>query len=710
MRWRDTVVAAGIACIVTVVTAVPALDRLDGFSIDILFWLRHQVYGPVHEPETSPSVVIAIDEETYRRPPFEGIPKVMWTPHLASVLNEVLDAGALVVGQDIILPTSVEKYIKGYDRDYLLALREGGRSGRLVLGKLQHLKPISPYPGHSFAVGNQRNIRLANLYRDRDGIVRRIPLQFHMSSADGSARIEPSMALELAARAVGGVPETRENGEIALNGYVIPASSKNTMLLNFDSGGGGIPVYSMADLFACSEAGRAEFFREHFAGKVVLIGAVLDSEDRKLTSSRFISSAEGAWFAARCELPVMSGLYGERIVRDTIPGVFAFATAVNNILRQEVLRKSAPELSLAVILSLSFAAGLVILSFSPVRAWLILTGGAVTWAFVSTGAFRAGLVLPLLDPLAGSVFTFSVLLAYRLRITDKQKRYIRQVFTYYLPASVIDRMVDSNRLPTLGGETRELTVWFSDLAGFTALSEKLSPTEVVSFMNQYLSAMTEIIEEHGGFVDKYIGDAIVAVFGAPMEDQSHASHAVAAALACQQRLAEIAPKLGLPGDKAFHARIGINTGNTLIGNIGSSRRFNYTVMGDTVNLAARLEGVNKDYETAILLSQHTAESCEADFLLCEVDTVRVAGRKEPVRIYEPLGQAGELSREQEEQHRQFAAALGAFRARDFAAAAAQFLPLAEEYPVAGRLAERARAFAADPPPDDWDGIHDLNHK
>ena len=150
MRWRDTVVAAGIACIVTVVTAVPALDRLDGFSIDILFWLRHQVYGPVHEPETSPSVVIAIDEETYRRPPFEGIPKVMWTPHLASVLNEVLDAGAVVVGQDIILPTSVEKYIKGYDRDYLLALREGGRSGRLVLGKVQHLKPISPYPGHSF--------------------------------------------------------------------------------------------------------------------------------------------------------------------------------------------------------------------------------------------------------------------------------------------------------------------------------------------------------------------------------------------------------------------------------------------------------------------------------------------------------------------------------------------------------------------------------
>ena len=711
MRWRDALVTAGIASVATLLTASPALDRLDGFTIDALFWLRHQLYGPLHEPRASPTVVIAIDEETYRRPPFEGLPKAMWTPQLARVLTATLDAGAHVIGQDVILPTSVEKYLRGFDREYLLALKRGAAEGRLVLGKVQHSqKPISPFPGYSFAVGNELNIRLVNLFRDDDGVIRRIPLRFRTRGTDGFVRVEPSMALELAARALGKTVNLGDDSQIALGGYAIPGSSKNAMLLNFDTGGGSIPTYSLVDLSACAEVGLDDFFRKHFANKVIVVGAVLDVEDRKTTSVRLASGPEGAWLGERCVLPVMPGLYSPQVFRETIPGVFLFATAVNNILRHDALRELDPIVYTGLGLLLALAAGSVGLLLNPAKAWLILLAGALLWTLAVTAVFRGGLILPLFDPLAASAITFAMLLSYRFGIADKQKRAIRRAFAYYLPGPVIDRMTDGDRMPTLGGETRELTVSFFDLAGFTSLSEGMSPNEVVRFMNGYLNEMTEVIEDHGGFVDKYIGDAIVAVFGAPLDDPDHAVHAVEAALACQRRLAEITPELGLPEGRNIVCRIGGNSGPTLIGNIGSRRRFNYTVMGDTVNLAARLEGVNKIYSTRVLVSEHTARFCDAEFALREVDTVRVLGRDESIRIYEPWGHLDDLTDEQRERLKRYATALHEYRAGDFVAAAELFESIADHDPTAGYMAARASDLVAEPPPSDWRGVHDLDQK
>ncbi len=160
---RHWLVVFAVALATSAALQLPLLDRADGLSIDGLYWLRHQLFGPLQPASGSPTVVIALDEETYRRPPFQGIPKAMWTPHLAKVLEATLDAGARVIGQDLILPTSVERFLKGYDRSYLLALRRGAREGRVILGKVQHLnKPLAPFAGHSFAVGHQKNIRLVN--------------------------------------------------------------------------------------------------------------------------------------------------------------------------------------------------------------------------------------------------------------------------------------------------------------------------------------------------------------------------------------------------------------------------------------------------------------------------------------------------------------------------------------------------------------------
>ena len=193
----------------------------------------------------------------------------------------------------------------------------------------------------------------------------------------------------------------------------------------------------------------------------------------------------------------------------------------------------------------------------------------------------------------------AAIVAYRLVVTDKGERLLRKSFALYLAPQVIDRMLASKKLPVLGGETREVTVFFSDLEGFSSISEKMAPAELVAFMNEYLSAMTDIIESKGGYIDKYIGDSIVAVFGAPADDNDHARNAAHAALGCRVRLDELnQASAAFQGYKVAH-RMGLNSGEALVGNIGSRRRFNYSVMSDAVNVASRLEGANKYYGTTI---------------------------------------------------------------------------------------------------------------
>jgi adenylate cyclase len=293
-------------------------------------------------------------------------------------------------------------------------------------------------------------------------------------------------------------------------------------------------------------------------------------------------------------------------------------------------------------------------------------------------------------------------------VADKDKRLLRQSFGLYLAPAVIEKMLASSTPPALGGESREITVYFSDVAGFSALSERMPPADLVTLMNRYLSAMTEIIEEHGGFVDKYIGDAIVGVFGAPADDAHHARSAVLAALRCRERLAT----MNWAGEFFGHnlgQRIGLNSGEALVGNIGSRRRFNYTVMGDTVNLASRLEGANKYFGTTIMASETTMRHAGDVVLWRELDAIRVQGRQEPVRIFEPLAEAGAATPEQSARAAIYAEALALWRRRDFAGAAERLGTVLSD-PAAARLLARARAYMAEPPGPDWEPVNALEGK
>ncbi|MCZ6895573.1 MAG: adenylate/guanylate cyclase domain-containing protein, partial [Gammaproteobacteria bacterium] len=385
------------------------------------------------------------------------------------------------------------------------------------------------------------------------------------------------------------------------------------------------------------------------------------------------------------------------------------------LLRDEALHEFDRSTIGLVVLVLTAAMAAATMTVSFVRAELTLLLGSMVWVGVAIGGFADAQVLPLLRPLASAAVAAAALLGYRFTIADRDRRYIRQAFSLYLPVAVVDRMVNEGRVPTLGGETRELTIWFSDIADFTSLSENMAPDHLVRLLNDYFSEMTEILERHGGFVDKFIGDAILAVFGAPVADPEHARHAVEAALACKRRLAEMGRELGREAEPSLVARIGVNSGRVLVGNIGSRRRFNYTVMGDAVNLASRLEGANKNYGTQILVGETTVTGCADHVKFREIDLVRVVGRATPVRIFEPLGLIGVVQATEEaaildSRIEVFSAALEAFRAGRFAVAAEGFRSLAGVDAVAAGYAKRAQALVESPPEQAWDGTTNLTEK
>ena len=390
-----------------------------------------------------------------------------------------------------------------------------------------------------------------------------------------------------------------------------------------------------------------------------------------------------------------------------LPGVYVHATAVNDLLRGEGLRVLPRWAGALLILVLVMAISVAALDVRLWRGLAVALGGLVVWAALATGLFRIELTLPLLDGVIGGAVAFAAMVGFQLTVTDRKRRQLRRAFALYLSGAVIDRMLASEKLPQLGGEERELTVLFSDVAGFTSISESLTPEGLVTLMNTYLAAMTEIIEAEGGFVDKYIGDAIVAIFGAPQDDADHALSAVRAALACRKCLAGMQHEFAV--DQPVDARIGLNTGRMLVGNIGSKKRFNYTVMGDAVNLAARLESVNKRYASSRLVSESTMSACGEGILFREVDCVRVKGRGAPTKLYEPLGMVDDVSDDTRAKAEAYGLALGAYQAGRFQEAVAAFEALAPLDVTAAAMARFAAETAASPPTD-WQGVTTLDSK
>jgi adenylate cyclase len=358
--------------------------------------------------------------------------------------------------------------------------------------------------------------------------------------------------------------------------------------------------------------------------------------------------------------------------------------------------------------------GLVVVFVIPYRRPLVNALGVVVvaaavLAFNLVLWIKASSVVPVATTLTMLValFTWNMLAGF-MREARKIRR-VSEMFGEYVPRERVAEMVESGERYSMSGENRELTVLFCDVRGFTHLAEPMAPREVSAMMNAYLTPMTAIIHDYRGTVDKYIGDSIMAFWGAPVASTQHAQDAVETALAMQQKMPTLAKEFAQRGWPAFDVGIGINTGAMNVGDMGSEFRKAYTVLGDAVNLASRLEGLTKVYGVGIIIGEETRKAVPG--IACrEIDRVRVKGKDRPVAIYEPLGKAGDAD---VAASRSWDDALAHYRQRRFAEAEALFAELAAAQPgcrLYTLYRERCAAFRTAPPADDWDGATNFTTK
>ena len=515
-----------------------------------------------------------------------------------------------------------------------------------------------------------RGVGNVGINPDGDGIYRRLPLTFGFRDLK-----LPSVPLALANFARGTV-------DLSL----VPKDDTDRMIIRFWGPAGTYCAYPIATLInswaQMQEGRKPQVPAEEFAGKIVLVGL----------------SAVGLHDLKSSPLSAV------------IPGVEIHAAALDTLLHGPFIRPASPLALSALTLLWALLAGVA--ASIPRKAWLVagtfLVFPAVP-AAAAVLALTAGIWLDVVFPIAAVVLTLIGASVLNYSVEGRQRRFIKNVLHHYLSADVIERIIESPELLRLGGEEREITSFFSDVAGFTTISEKLSPHELVGLLNAYLSEMTDIILAAGGTLDKYEGDAIVAFWNAPLDDPGHVLKACRAALACQAKMGQSASRFEHRFGHILRARIGLNTGPAVVGNMGSSRRFDYTAMGDTVNLAARLESACKFYRVPLLAGESAFARVKDEIAGREVDLVRVSGKTRPVRIYELVGEKSQLSpdglRGIEIHHR----ALRDYRDRRWDAAIEGFKTLAGD-PLAGLYLERCLRFKQDPPPADWDRVADLTTK
>lgn len=390
------------------------------------------------------------------------------------------------------------------------------------------------------------------------------------------------------------------------------------------------------------------------------------------------------------------------------PGVEIQATLLDNLLSADFIRPVAPWVTAAATLIVALGCALAVSLLSrPLGA----VGISLVWLALPLAAALAAyprgywLTVAPQETAAAAAAVFGMVANYATE--GRQKRFIKNAFRQYLSPAVIDQLIAHPERLKLGGERRPLSIFFSDLQGFTSISEGLDPESLTALLNDYLSAMTAIIHDEQGTVDKYEGDAIIAFWNAPLDVPDHADRVVRAALRCQARLAEMRPALKARCGHDLHMRIGINTGPAVVGNMGSHERFDYTMLGDAVNLAARLEGANKQFGTYTMLSHHTREGLGEGFALRELGRLAVVGRKAPVTVYEPL--PAEFAPARRDALEIFARGLALFYGGELAAAGAAFAACAAHDPAAAAYADKCRSLAGQSL-EGWQGVWVMTQK
>ena len=520
-----------------------------------------------------------------------------------------------------------------------------------------------------------------------DGVIRSIPLFIEYSG-----KLYPSLGFALALHALKIGP-----GQISFSpndlGVMVKAGSLEfqaghlgEVRINYVGKDSMIPSVSFFDILNAASNKDERFFAQ-FKNKVCIIGP----------TTRSI----GDFYAT----PVSA----------SSPGYVTHANFYDTVMTGNFIDRADAILQFVILLILTLAIGIVA-QLNQTRIGVGVSLGILTlyllFAYFSFAS--ANTWYDIVSPMFATFICFGSTVAYRAATEGKQKKVITNMFERYVDKTVVQNLINNPAMLKLGGEKREITLLFSDIKGFTTISEKIPPEVLVKLLNQYLTEMTNIIMRNKGTVDKFIGDAIMAFWGAPLEDENAAFHGCLSALEMQERLDKLQTKIRNYGDIEIRQRVGVNTGVCIVGNMGSESKFNYTAMGDPVNLASRLEGTNKQYGTAILISEFTYKLVSKKVLAREVDRVQVVGKTEPVRIYELMQLADKpVSTYLKQFLEAFQEGVKCYQERKWEEGIAYmehakgFIP---DDPVCNIYIERIKLFQIHPPEKNWNGVFVLSAK
>lgn len=517
---------------------------------------------------------------------------------------------------------------------------------------------------------------------DSDGVVRRVPMLFEFEDEYYEA-----LSLAVARRVIDAdrvEPGYAEPGPFGYASYSglewlqvgrsrIPIDERLRALVPYRGRHGSFPYVSAADVLS------GTVNADQLQDRIVLVG----------------TSAPGL-FDLR-STPVQS----------EYPGVEIHANLIAGILDNQIMERPAYTLGVEFVHVL-LAGGVMLLL--PLASPLLATIGCVVLLAVSAALnvwvwTGSELVLPIASVLVLIVIMFLFNMTYGFFFEQRNKRQLSGLFGQYIPPELVDEMNENPKAYSIDAENRDMSVLFSDVRGFTTISESMAPAELSQLMNELLTPMTHVIHRHRGTIDKYMGDAIMAFWGAPLHDTGHASHAVEAALRMIERIHELQPVFQARGWPEIRIGVGVNSGNMSVGNMGSQFRRAYTVLGDAVNLGSRLEGLTKAYGVEILASDFTRKAAP-DYAFREVDRVRVKGREEPVAIFEPLGAKEAVDKSVHDELKLYHEVLRLYRAQQWDLAEMQLLNLNQHatHKLYEVYIQRIQYFRANPPAADWDGV------
>ncbi len=717
--------ALGTAVMIIALTQVQVfrigvIQRLELSTIDYRFQFR----GPVTAVRDSPQVVIVeISEESIRALP----DRFPWPrSYYAHLLRNLKAAGARAVGIDLLF-SGPDSFSPAQDSALAAAIRETGIA--VLAGKREADNEIYVTTSANENYGNifypiDRHMGLVNIRNDADGVYRAYNTMFVVDSGDSEIRI-PTLAFAVLNRALALPPSTvpmLQGGEFLYAGRTIPRYDAGSFLINYAGPNGTFPHIRFHDVIddetvvtrdeqelqeeinTFSDSTFGYLHDGTFAGKIVLVGVTVpEYKDLfPVSTARGVQKRDNLMYGVEIHANVVESVLRNSFLRVETPAVEALVT-----LFLVLVTFMATSLFREVKIRYHLIVGMLGFLFTLAEIGAIIALAALLFVTVN---YVVSVVSAILAVLGGYVMSTT----YHLITERKERLLIKSMFSTYVNPSLVDELVAHPERLVLGGKREELTVLFSDIEGFTAMSEHLSPERLVSILNEYFSVMSALIFKNDGTLDKYEGDAIMAFWGAPIPQKDHALRACVTALEMQRSVVELNTAWRKLQRAPLNVRIGINTGDMVVGNMGATGKFAYTVIGDSVNIASRLEGANREYHSGIMVSHRTYEMVKDRILGRELDRIGVKGRREPVRVYELLMMKEEGMGESITKFLEYyAEGMSCYFARRWQEAEKAFTAaltiLPGDYPTQLHL-ERIAAYQQTPPPADWNGVFVMKTK